>query len=107
MAEYSNRVVAYTVRIIKGLDNRDSDNRGPTVLPYCIIEVALDWKQSLLMQCTVVMQNFTISCPYCELAVEFIALKYVHMYYVPFQCYDIARVICFASMSKYITVTCS
>ena len=26
---YSNRAVTYTVRMIEGLDNQDSDNQGP------------------------------------------------------------------------------
>ena len=31
MTKYSNRAVTYAVWIIEGSDNRDSDNRGPTV----------------------------------------------------------------------------
>ena len=32
MTKYYNRAVTYTVQIIMGSDNRDSDNQGPTVL---------------------------------------------------------------------------
>ena len=34
--KYSNRAVTYTVQIIEGSNNRDSNNRGPTVLQLLI-----------------------------------------------------------------------
>ena len=33
MTKYSNRVVTYTVQIIKGSDNQDSYYQDPTILP--------------------------------------------------------------------------